>query len=37
MRDLFSAAGTLGDPPYEAIAQGAVLLRGSPCRSPPTF
>jgi hypothetical protein len=28
MRDLFSAADTLGDPPYEAIAQGAVLLRG---------
>jgi alkylated DNA repair protein (DNA oxidative demethylase) len=27
MRDLFDAAGTLDDPPYEAIAQGAVLLR----------
>jgi alkylated DNA repair protein (DNA oxidative demethylase) len=28
MRDLFSAAGALDDPPYEPIAQGAVLLRG---------
>jgi DNA oxidative demethylase len=28
MRDLFDAADTVDDPPYEAIAQGAVLLRG---------
>jgi alkylated DNA repair protein (DNA oxidative demethylase) len=28
MRDLFSAAGTLDDPPYEVITPGAVLLRG---------
>ncbi len=28
MRDLFDAAGALDDPPYEPIAQGAVLLRG---------
>ncbi len=28
MRDLFSAADTVDDPPYEALAPGAVLLRG---------
>jgi alkylated DNA repair protein (DNA oxidative demethylase) len=28
MPDLFSAAAMLDDPPYEAIAPGAVLLRG---------
>jgi hypothetical protein len=28
MRDHFSAAGTFDNPPYEEIAQGAVLLRG---------